>query len=121
MNKTVLLAEDDILICQAYKYGLEGQGFDVIIVNNGEDAIKMAKKKKPNLILLDILMPIKNGFEAAEEIKNDSELADIPIIILSNIMEDTDIDKGNKIGISEYFVKSNLTMKEVISKIRKYV
>lgn len=121
MRKKILLAEDDSFIRLAYKQGLEGMDFDVLIAVNGADAANITKKEKPDLILLDILMPIKNGFEAAEEIKKEPELANIPIIILSNMGQDADVERGKKIGISEYLIKSNLTMREVIEKIRKYL
>ncbi len=117
----ILLAEDDNFISLAYQDGLKRAGFEVVVAYDGVDALDKLKSQKPDLILLDIIMPQKNGFEVLEEIKNDSELKNIPVIILSNLGQDTDIQKGRELGAVDYLIKSNFSMNEVIEKIKKYL
>ncbi len=117
----ILLAEDDKFISLAYQDGFKRAGFEVIVAYDGVDALDKLKSKKPDLILLDVIMPQKNGFEVLEEIKNNPELKNIPVIILSNLGQDTDIQKGRELGAVDYLIKSNFSMNKVIEKIRKYL
>lgn len=123
MNKKIkiLLAEDDKFISRAYTDGLTRSGYEVIPVTDGDEAVKKAKELIPDIILLDLIMPIKNGFEALEEIKSDSKIKDIPVIILSNLGQDTDIKKGRDLGAVDYLIKSDYSMSEVIRKINKHL
>lgn len=120
-NYKILLAEDDKFISRAYKDGLGRAGFEVIAVANGLEAMDKIKSEKPDLILLDLIMPIKTGFEVLEELKMDSELKKIPAIILSNLGQDQDVEKGKALGAIDYLIKSNLSMKEVIEKVKFYL
>lgn len=117
----IVLAEDDRFISIAYKDGLTRAGFEVIHAADGSEAIKKIKSEKPDIILLDIIMPEKNGFEVLEEIKKDAEVKDIPVIILSNLGQDSDIKKGKELGAVDYFVKSNLSMAEVVEKVTDHI
>jgi len=117
----ILLAEDDKFISRAYKDGLERAGFDLILASDGEEAVSKIKTEKPDLVLLDIIMPLKNGFEVLEEVKKDPAMKDIPIIVLSNLGQDSDITKGRSLGAVDYLVKANFTMAEVVEKIKKYL
>ncbi|OGF27272.1 hypothetical protein A2331_03565 [Candidatus Falkowbacteria bacterium RIFOXYB2_FULL_34_18] len=117
----ILLAEDDKFIARAYTDGLTRSGYEVIAVTDGQEAIKQAKEKKPDIILLDLIMPVKNGFEALEEIKSDKNMKDVPVLILSNLGQDTDIKKGRDLGAVDYLIKSDYSMTEVIKKINKYL
>jgi DNA-binding response OmpR family regulator len=115
------LAEDDKFISLAYKDGLARQGFEVIHAPDGAEAVKLAKSEKPDIILLDLIMPEKNGFEALEELKADNETKDIPVIILSNLGQETDIKKGRELGAVDYLIKSNYAITEVVAKLEKYL
>lgn len=115
----ILLAEDDKFIARAYTDGLTRSGYEVIAVTDGEEAVKKAKENNPDIILLDLIMPIKNGFEALEEIKADEKMKDVPVLILSNLGQDTDIKKGRDLGAVDYLIKSDYSMSEVIKKINK--
>ncbi len=117
-SRKILLAEDDKFISRAYKDGMERAGFEIIIALDGAEAIKKIKSENPDLILLDLIMPEKNGFEVLEEIKMDDELKNIPVVILSNLGQDSDIEKGKALGAADYLIKSNLSMKEVIEKVK---
>ena len=117
----ILLAEDDKFISKAYQDGLGRAGFEVIAAYDGNEALNKIKSKKPNIILLDLIMPEKNGFEVLEEIKADNDLKNIPIIILSNLGQSSDIQRGRDLGANDYLIKSNFSIKEVIEKMKEYV
>lgn len=118
-TKKILVAEDDKFIAHAYKNALKLEGFDVELAGNGEIALEKVKKFKPDLMLLDLVMPVKNGFDTLRTLRKDN--TDLPVIILSNLGQDTDIKQCEKFGISDYLIKSNISMKEVISKINDYL
>ena len=111
MKKKILIAEDDTFISRAYTDGLTRAGFEVIKAINGTEAVEKIKSEKPNMILLDIVMPGKNGFEVLKEIRSDKSTMDIPVVILSNLGQETDIAKGKKMGAVDYLIKSNVSMK----------
>lgn len=115
---TILLAEDDKFISLAYKDGLGRAGYEVIHVENGKEALKKAKNKKPDLILLDVIMPEMNGFEVLEALKKDKSTKNIPVVILSNLGQESDIEKGRKLGAVDYMIKSNFSLEEVSEKIK---
>jgi len=113
----ILLAEDDQFICRAYKDGLSQAGFEVIVASNGGEAVEKIKSEKPDLLLLDLIMPLKSGFEVMEEIKQ-NKISDLPIMVLSNLSQESDIKKSEELGAVDYIVKSNATMRDVIEKIK---
>jgi two-component system, OmpR family, alkaline phosphatase synthesis response regulator PhoP len=117
-KKKILLAEDDKFICRAYSDGFERAGFAVTVVNDGDAVIGSLEKDKPDIIMLDIIMPSKNGFEVLGDIKMSNDFKKIPVIILSNLGQETDVDKGKELGAVDYLVKSNTSMKEVVEKIK---
>jgi two-component system, OmpR family, alkaline phosphatase synthesis response regulator PhoP len=121
MSKKIILAEDDKFISKAYSAGLSGEGFEVIATYDGEEAMKAIKKNKPDLILLDLVMPSKNGFEVLEELKLDKSLGKIPVLILSNLGQESDVEKAKALGAVDYLVKSNFSMKDVIEKVKFYL
>jgi len=117
----ILLAEDDKFISRAYKDGLERAGFIVIQATDGEQAMEKTKQEVPDIILLDLIMPVKNGFEVLKGVKADEATKNIPIIILSNLGQDSDIEKGRELGAADYMIKSNFSMNEVIEKIKGHL
>lgn len=120
-KKIILLAEDDKFISKAYKDGLERAGFKVVTALDGLETIKKAKQVKPDIILLDIIMPRLDGFEVLKQIKADDELKDIPVLITSNLGQESDIKKGKKFGAADYLIKADWSMREMIMKINKYL
>ena len=120
-TKKILLAEDDKFISRAYSDGLSRAGFEVILAMDGIEAVELARKEKPDMILLDLIMPRKNGFEVLIELNDEAELKKIPVIILSNLGQESDITKGKEMGAVDYLIKSNFSLKEVIEKIKKYL
>lgn len=117
-GKKIVLAEDDKFISIAYKDGLKRAGFDVVHAIDGVEALKLIRETKPDLVLLDMIMPTKNGFEVLSEMKADESLKNIPVIVLSNLGQDMDIKKAMDLGAIDYMIKANFSMTEVVSRIK---
>ena len=88
---------------------------------DGVTALKLARERKPNLILLDLVMPIKDGFETLKELKADSSLKDVKVIVLSNLGQDEDIKKAKALGAVDYVVKANVSIQQMMDMIKKYL
>lgn len=119
MSKTVLVAEDDFFIGQMIKLGLEEHGMTVELAVNGEQAVESIEKKLPDLLLLDLLMPVRDGFSVLEHIRERGY--GFPVIILSNMSQEIDQERCLQIGAKAFFVKSNLEEDELWEKIREYL
>ncbi|MBU1132018.1 response regulator [Patescibacteria group bacterium] len=117
----ILLIEDDQFISRAYKDGLSRAGFEVALAFDGAEGMKKIKENRPDLILLDLVMPVKSGFEVLTEIHLSKTLSRIPVIILSNLGQDSDIEKGKSLGAIDYLVKANFSMKEVVERIKEHL
>ncbi len=117
-KKKILLVEDDRYINRAYNDGLSRAGFDVRVAHDGKEALQKIKEDKPDIILLDVLMPNMNGLEMLEEIRMDKSLAHTPVIVLSNLSQGTDVEKAKVLGVVEYLIKSDLSMEDVIEKVK---
>ncbi|HBK34540.1 MAG: Two component transcriptional regulator, winged helix family [Candidatus Uhrbacteria bacterium GW2011_GWE2_40_58] len=120
-RKTILLVEDDIFLVAAYKDGLEREGFIIQVATDGEEAMAQLAKEIPDLILLDLIMPVKDGFEVLEEMHQDADLKKIPVIILTNLGQEEDIKKGKELGAIDYLVKANFTLAEVVKIIENHL
>jgi DNA-binding response OmpR family regulator len=117
----VLVAEDDPFLAKIYRMNLEQEGFEATVVGNGELALEAAKKDPPDIILLDIMMPKMDGFAALEQLKKDATLKDIPVLVLSNLGQESDVKKGKEFGAVDFIIKGNVDVDEVTEKIKKYV
>lgn len=117
----ILLVEDDQFICRAYSDGLSRAGFEMILAADGQEGLEKAKENKPDIILLDLIMPIMNGFEFLEKIKQDNNLKNIPAIILSNLGQESDVAKGKELGAKDYLIKSDYSMEEVVNKVKEHL
>jgi len=120
-GKVILLVDDDLTLREMYEERLKAEGFDIIQASNGEEAIKKAKENKPNIILLDIMMPKINGFDVLKEVKADPDLKEIPVIVLTALIQDVDRVQGKKLGAVDYIVKSETMPGEVIAKIQNAI
>ena len=114
----ILLVEDDKFISRAYKDGLEREGFDVDTAFDGVEAMEKIRASSPNLVLLDLILPEKDGFAVLEEVRLDESLKHVPIIILSNLGQESDIEKGRSLGALDYLIKADVSMKDVIEKVK---
>ena len=120
MNNILIVEDEDFLI-MALKDNLVAEGYTVDIARNGEEALKKIGEKKPSLVLLDILMPQKDGFYVLEKIKKNPEWRLIPVIVLSNLGEDKVIKRALDMGADDYLVKSQHSIQEVIEKVKDYL
>lgn len=117
----IVLAEDDKFLSRAYKDGLEEAGFEVVIALDGESAIEKIKAEKPDLVLLDLIMPVKNGFEVLGEMVTDDRLKGIPVIILSNLSQESDVERGKALGAVDYLVKADYSLQAVVEKVQEHL
>lgn len=116
----VLIAEDDIHLLDVYRLKFENEKFEVAIGLDGEQAIKILNEFEPTVILLDILMPKKDGFQTLKELKANPKWKSIPVIITTNLSQPSDADKAKKLGADDFLVKSNTTLEDIVKKIRSY-
>jgi len=114
----ILIVEDDQFLVKVYTTKLAAEGFEIEMAISGDEALKKAKSFKPNLILLDIMLPAQNGFEVLASLKKTAGTKKIPVIILSNLGQDSDVEKGKKLGAADYLVKTNFSINEVVKKIK---
>ena len=117
----VLIVEDEDFLILALKDNLEAEGYAVVVARNGDEAIACVRAHRPDLILLDLLMPTKSGFTVLLELKKNLEWKLIPVIVLSNFGGDTQRDQALKMGADDYFMKSQHTITEVIEKAKEYL
>lgn len=115
--KTILIIEDDDFFRELIRKKLASKDFNFLEAVNGEAGIEIMKEKKPDLVLLDLLLPNMDGFEVVAQIKSDTGIASIPIIVLSNLGQKEDIDRALKLGASDYLIKSQFDIDQVIEKI----
>lgn len=116
--KKVLIVEDDQLIFTILSRELVDAGYDVSNAYDGEQAITQTKSVRPDLVLLDILLPRKNGFEVLQTLKSDTDVSKIPVVILSNLGQPEDIKKGKELGAVDYMVKVEFEPKQIVEKVR---
>jgi len=120
-KKKILLVEDDKMISSMYQTKLELEGYSVLVAENGAQAINLALAEKPDLILLDIILPQLDGFSVLRQLRSTDITRNTPIIMLTNLGTDEDKDKGKKYGATDYLVKASFTPTQVSEKIREYL
>lgn len=120
-NKKILLVEDDPFLVRAYQVKLEGEGYRLEVARDATEGVAKAKAEKPDLVLLDIMLPHGSGFEVLAEIKKEDTLKDIPVVILSNLGQQQDIDKGLSLGAATYLIKTDVKLEDVVNTIKKYI
>jgi len=118
MAKKILIIEDDKFLRELIGQKLLKEGYDIVEAVDGEKGIKSIKEEKPDLVLLDLILPGMDGFEVLTKIKEDAGVAQIPVIILSNLGQKDDIEKGLKMGAKDYLIKAHFTPGEIIDKIK---
>lgn len=118
-QKKILLVEDDKFLSEMYSTKLTESGFDVETAFDGEEGLKKANEFRPDLILLDIVLPKKDGFEVLKSLKANEELSKILIIALTNLGQKEEVQKGFDLGANDYIIKAHFTPTEVVAKIKK--
>jgi two-component system phosphate regulon response regulator PhoB/two-component system alkaline phosphatase synthesis response regulator PhoP len=119
MKQKVLIIEDDGFLASIYAQKLELEGFEVAFATNGEDGLKLAQKDKPDIILLDLLMPQMDGFEVLEKVKADPATKDIKVLVLSNLGQKEDVDRCMKLGAVGYIIKAHSLPEETVKRIKE--
>ncbi|MEY4723149.1 MAG: hypothetical protein RLZZ324_662 [Candidatus Parcubacteria bacterium] len=115
----VLIVDDDAFLSGIYATKLDMEGFEVVSARDGEEGVKTALKELPDLILMDVLMPKVDGFEALKKIKADPTTAKIPVIMLTNLGQKEDVEKGLSEGAADYLIKAHFVPAEAVAKIKK--
>ncbi len=119
MAKTILVVEDDKFLRELISKKLKDEGYQLAQAVDGEEGAEKAKKVSPDLILLDLILPGIDGFEVLSRIKKDPTTSDIPVIILSNLGQKEEIEKGIKLGATDYLIKAHFTPGEIVEKIKE--
>lgn len=120
-TKTILLVEDDTIISSMYKAKFEDDGFKVLTAQDGASGLELIKKEKPDIVMLDVIIPGLDGFSVLEEVKKDAATKDIIVIMLTNLGTEDDRAKGHKMGAADYLVKASLTPAQVSEKIKEFL
>ncbi len=120
-RRKVLLVEDDEGLAQVYIARLEVENFDVKRVPNGEDALATAIEYKPDLILLDVMMPKVNGFDVLDILRNTPETTNVKIVMLTALSQESDRKKAEEMGVDDYLVKSQVVISDVVDRIKQHL
>jgi DNA-binding response OmpR family regulator len=118
-NKKILLVEDDDRLANVYETRLQSEGFTTKRVANGEEALAMAIQVKPDLILLDVMMPKVSGFDVLDILRNTPETASIKIIMLTALSQESDKQRAVALGVDDYLIKSQVVIADVVDRVKK--
>ena len=120
-GKKVLIIEDDDFLIQMYATKLELENFSVLMATDGAKGLKMVAKERPDLVLLDLNLPVMDGFAVLEELKKNSETRAIPVLVLTNYGQKDKVDKCLNLGAEDYLIKAHFVPSEVIDRIKKII
>lgn len=114
----ILLVEDDKMLADMYVTKFSKEGIQIMKAEDGAKGLEVAKREKPDLILLDIIMPKLDGFAVLKELKKDPSMSNTHILLLTNLGQSEDVDKGKELGADDYFIKANHTPAEIVEKVK---
>lgn len=120
-KKKILLVEDDVALAAVYRSRLELEGFDIREVNNGEDALSAAVEFKPDLILLDAMMPKISGFDVLDILRNTPDTTNIRVIMLTALSQSKDKERAEALGVDDYLVKSQVVIGDVVERVKHHL
>lgn len=115
----ILVVEDDKFLREMITRKLDREGYEVIDAVDGEKGEQKIKEEKPDMVLLDLILPGIDGFEVLERVKSDPATSEIPIIILSNLGQKSEVERGLKLGAVDFLIKAHFTPAEIVSKVRE--
>lgn len=118
MANRILIVEDDQFLRELIVQKLTKENFDIVEAQDGEEGIKMIQTENPDIVLLDLILPGIDGFEVLSRAKNDPKTAHVPIIILSNLGQEEDVQRGLQLGAVDYMVKAHFTPGEIVERVR---
>jgi len=119
MGEKILIVEDEEILLNLLEKKLINEGYKVFLARDGEEGLKLIREVKPDLILLDIVMPKRGGFEVMTEMAGDPDLKNIPVIVISNSGQPVEIDRAQELGAKDWLVKAEFDPQEVIDKVEK--
>ena len=120
-GKKILLVEDDVTLIDMYSLKFKEEGYNLLTAENGETGLALALKELPDVILLDIMMPKMDGFAVLAELKKNATTKNIPVLMLSNLGQTADVEKGEAMGAKDYIVKASMTPTQVVDKVKSYL
>lgn len=118
-SNSILIVEDDEFISDVYMKKLALEGFEMDLAKDGEEALRKIRDRKPDIVLLDIMIPLKDGFQVLTELRADAALSDIRVVVMSNLSQGKDIARAKELGALDYIVKSNVSLPDMVQRIRK--
>lgn len=121
MAKKILLIEDERILVDLYRDGLSDAGFEISTVLSAEEGLEAAKRERPDLIILDILLPRENGIFFLERLNNDPQISSIPVVVLSNLDAPETKKKAFKLGVKDYLIKTDFAPHELIERIKEFL
>ena len=119
--KKILLVEDDDSLASVYTTRLEAEGFTIKRVPNGEDALAAAMEMHPDLILLDVMMPKVSGFDVLDILRNTPETANLKVVMLTALSQESDKQRANELGVDDYMVKSQVVIADVVARVKHHL
>lgn len=117
--KKILLIEDEVALNKTLKEYLTGEKFEILSAFDGETGLSMAKEKLPDLVLLDIILPKKDGYAVLDELRSDEKTQNIPVIILTNMESSDDVRRALERGVTTYLIKSNYKLEDILVKVKE--
>jgi len=120
-KKTVLIIEDDMFLVSAYQIKFQKAAIEAVVAKSGKEALSYLKEEPPAVILLDLLLPEMSGFEILTAIRNNEQWKKTPVLILSNISQQEEIEKIRALGIDDYLIKANTQINAIVERVRKYL
>jgi DNA-binding response OmpR family regulator len=117
--RRILVAEDDRFLRKAAEMALKRQGYTVLTAADGEEALRAAQSELPDLILLDLIMPKVNGFDVLQALKKEAPTAKIPVIVMSNLGQDRDVQQAMGAGAAAYFIKTDLSLQALVQRVEE--
>lgn len=121
MAKKILLVEDEEIVIDLLQRKLQKEGYDILVARDGKEGLEKMREAKPDLVLLDIIMPKMSGFEVMEEMTKDPTLKEIPIIVISNSGQPVELDRAKELGARDWLIKTEFDPQEVLEKVIKQI
>lgn len=118
-TKTILLADDEQFVLVAYKDGLEHAGYNVLLAHDGAETIEVMRSARPDLVLLDLIMPKLNGFEVLQAVRADPDLSTIPIAVFTNLSQLSDEQEARNLGAVDFIVKADVSLNDLVARVAR--
>lgn len=117
--KKILFVEDEPALQESFEAALAGKGYEFLQALDGEEGLKLIRSAHPDLVLLDLVLPKRHGFEVLKEMKSDAALKDIAVMVLTNLENSEDVEKALELGATTYLVKANYSLEEIVQKVEE--